>query len=68
MQAKTADPKDFLGADKDYEKAIDDCLREMAAMRKEMKKLDERFERAYASSQKKAAQTKAILRDVEKYL
>jgi hypothetical protein len=68
MQAKTADPTEFLGADMDYAKAIDECIKEMKAMRVDMKKLDDRFERAYASSQKKLAQTRAILRDVEKTL
>jgi hypothetical protein len=68
MQAKTADPSEFLRTDADYLKAIDDCLKEMTAIRADIKKFDERFERSRASSQKKLAETRAILRDVKKSL
>jgi hypothetical protein len=68
MQAKTADPSELLDEEKDYKKAIDDCLKEMKAMRKEMKRTDAEIRRSQMRSDKLIEETKAILRDVEKRL
>jgi hypothetical protein len=48
-----------------YIDAIEDCVKEMAAIRKDMKKTDAEIQRLRASSRRKLDETWAIIRRVE---
>ena len=60
MRSKTTNG--LAGSDAGYVGAIKDCLKEMAAIRRSMKKTDAEIRRLRAASRRKLDQTWAIIR------
>lgn len=65
MTTKTDTVNGLSGPDAGYLDAIQDCLKEMAAVRKSMKKTDVEIRRLRASSRRKLDETWAIIRRVQ---
>ncbi len=65
MTTKTDAVNRLSGQDVGYLGAIKDCLKEMAAVRKSMKKTDAEIRRLRASSRRKLDETWAIIRRVQ---
>jgi hypothetical protein len=65
MRSKTTIATGLAGSDAGYVGAIRDCLKEMASIRKRMKKTDAEIRRLRASSRRKLDETWAIIRRVE---
>jgi len=65
MTSKTSAANGLSGQDAGYLSAIEDCLKEMAAVRKSMKKTDVEIRRLRASSRRKLDETWAIIRRVQ---
>ena len=65
MRSKTTTANGLAGSDAGYLGAIKDCLKEMAAIRRSMKKTDAEIRRLRASSRRKLDETWAIIRRVE---
>ena len=62
---KTRIANGLARSDAGYLGAIKDCLKEMAAIRKSMKKTDAEIQRLRAASRRKLEETWAIVRRVE---
>ena len=65
MTTKTDAVNGLSGQDASYLGAIKDCVREMAAIRKSMKKTDAEIRRLRASSRRKLDETWAIIHRVQ---
>ena len=65
MTTKTITANGLTGTDAGYLRAIEDCVNEMAAVRKGMKKTNAETQRLRASSRRKLAETWAIIRRVQ---
>ena len=65
MTTKTITANGLTGPEAGYLRAIEDCLKEMAAVRKGMKKTDAEIRRLRASSRRKLDETWAIIRRVQ---
>ena len=65
MSSKTTTANGLPGSDEGYVGAIKDCLNEMAAIRKSMKKTDAEIRRLRASNRRNLEQTWASIRRVE---
>jgi len=65
MRSKTTTANGLAWSDAGYLGAIKDCLKEMAAIRKSMKKIDAEIRRLRAASRRKLEETWAIVRRVE---
>ena len=65
MTTRTGAVNGLSGQDAGYVGAIEDCLKEMAAVRKSMKKTDAEIRRLRASSRRKLDETWAIIRRVQ---
>ena len=65
MRSKTTTANGLAWSDAGYLCAIKDCLKEMAAIRKRMKKTDAEIRRLRASSRRKLDETWAIILHVE---
>lgn len=65
MTTKTSTPNSLAGIDAGYLRAIEDCLKEMASVRKGMKKTDAEIHRLRASNRRKLDETWAIIRRVQ---
>ena len=65
MRSKTRIANGLAWSDAGYLGAIKDCLKEMAAIRKSMKKTDAEIQRLRAASRRKLEETWAIIRHVE---
>jgi len=65
MRSKTTTANGLAGSDAGYVGAIRDCLKEMASIRKSMKKTDAEIRRLRAASRRKLDETWAIILHVE---
>ena len=65
MTTKTITGNGLTGSDAGYLRAIEDCVKEMTAARKGMKKTDTEIQRLRASSRRKLDKTWAIIRRVQ---
>ena len=65
MTTKATTANGLAGADAGCLRAIEDCLKEMATVRKGMKKTDAEIQRLRASSRRKLDETWAIIRRVQ---
>lgn len=65
MTTKTGAVNGLSGPDAGCADAIEDCLKEMAAVRKSMKKTDAEIRRLRTSSRRKLDETWAIIRRVQ---
>lgn len=65
MLTKANSVNGLTGREAGYREAIEDCLKEMAAIRKGMKKADAEIRQLRASSRRKLDETWAIIRRVQ---
>ena len=65
MTTKTTTVNGLAGSDAGYLRAIEDCVKEMVAIRKGMKKTDGEIQRLRAASRRKLDETWAIIRRVQ---
>lgn len=65
MTTKTATANGVSPAELGYLEAIQECLNEMVALRKRMKKTDTEIRRLRASSTRKLDEARSILRHVQ---
>ena len=65
MTTKTATANGLSERDAGYREAIDECLKEMASVRKQMKRTDGEIRRLRVASRRKLDETWAIIRRVQ---
>ena len=65
MTTKTTTANGLAGSEVGYLSAIEDCLKEIVAIRKSMKKTDAEIRRLRVSSRRKLDETWAIIRRVQ---
>ena len=65
MTTKTITANGLTGSDAGYLRAIEDCVKEMTAARKGMKKTDAEIQRLRAASRRMLDETWAIIRRVQ---